>query len=63
MKILISLFAFTILVFSNDLGYQRAKTLATLGSGNINIIDKENSDDKAVTKKLLKDARNALEGK
>jgi len=35
----------TNLAFSNDLGYQRAKTLATLGSGNINIIDKENSDD------------------
>ncbi|WP_428023609.1 hypothetical protein [Arcobacter sp.] len=32
------------LAFSNSLGYQRAKTLATLGNGNVTIQDKENSE-------------------
>ncbi|QOG12445.1 hypothetical protein [Arcobacter sp. FWKO B] len=35
----------TNLAFSNSLGYQRNKTLATLGKGNIDIQDKESSDD------------------
>jgi len=35
----------TNLAFSNKLGYQRDKTLATLGKGKVTITDKENSDD------------------
>ncbi len=35
----------TNLAFSNSLGYQRNKTLATLGQGNVNISDTQNSDD------------------
>jgi len=35
----------TNLAFSNSLGYQRNKTLATLGKGNIDIQDSQNSDD------------------
>ncbi|MDO9304293.1 MAG: hypothetical protein Q7T77_03125, partial [Sulfuricurvum sp.] len=31
--------------FSTGMNYERTKTLATLGQGNINITDKENSDD------------------
>ncbi|MDD2651904.1 MAG: hemagglutinin repeat-containing protein [Sulfurimonas sp.] len=45
----------TNLAFSNSLGYQRNKTLATLGKGNIDIQDKENSDD---TTSLNRDTSN-----
>ncbi|RXI36862.1 hypothetical protein CRU99_13165 [Malaciobacter mytili] len=45
----------TSLAFSNSMGYQRAKTLATLGQGNITIQDKENSDD---TTSLNRDTKN-----
>uniref|UniRef100_UPI003D1386AB hypothetical protein n=1 Tax=Arcobacter sp. TaxID=1872629 RepID=UPI003D1386AB len=45
----------TNLAFSNSLGYQRAKTLATLGKGNVTITDKENSDD---TTALNRDTQN-----
>lgn len=45
----------TNLAFSNSLGYQRNKTLATLGKGNIDIQDKESSDD---IRSLNRDSQN-----
>ncbi|MDD2651902.1 MAG: hypothetical protein PHX44_02480 [Sulfurimonas sp.] len=43
------------LAFANSMGYQRAKTLATLGEGQVTVTDKENSDD---TTSLNRDTSN-----